>query len=589
MSQALYRQYRPQRFADVVGQDVAVRTLRNAIEQERVAHAYLFTGTKGTGKTTLAKLLAKAMNCVNGPTVDPCGECDECLAIAEGRSMDVAEIDAASSTGIDSVREKIIDTVAFQPSRGTRRVYIIDEAHQLSKAAFNALLKTIEEPPPHVIFVFCTTETHLMMATVRDRCQRITMRSPGPETLHEVLAKVCEREGITADEAALRAVSRAAQGSFRNALGTLEMLTTTFGATFSREDVLAHLGVVSEEVLFEVADAIIDEDAGTILRLVERLVQDGVDLDQFARSQAEHLRLVLLQLHGLDEHATVGDPARLVAQAARADERRILAAIDCIADAATRMRVGSDPRISLETALVRACQGLGLPLLALRLAALEQRATGSYGAPLTVAADAPAPMTPRPASSPPAPTRAPAATSAPAPTTAPALAPSAVPAPAEPLATATPSVPTQFDDLQFQDVQAWWPQVAKRVAASAAHRPALETLTPEAIQSDRLVVRQSRPAPVTAKLREALLTATYDVTGRRVSLELLEPAAAPVASTAATEPAPSAAPSPAPMRAATPETASVAAPVTPVGDDEGVANLMSMFDATPVVPDDAGE
>ncbi|MBC7460466.1 MAG: DNA polymerase III subunit gamma/tau, partial [Thermoleophilia bacterium] len=222
MSQALYRQYRPQRFDDVVGQDVAVRTLRNAIEQDRVAHAYLFTGTKGTGKTTLAKLLAKAMNCENGPTTDPCGVCESCVAIAEGRSMDVAEIDAASNTGIDHVREKIIDTVAFQPSRGSRRVYIIDEAHQLSKAAFNALLKTIEEPPAHVLFVFCTTETHQMMATVRGRCHRIATRSPGPEAPIDVLHRVAKQEGNEADDAALRAVARAAQGSFRNAHGTLE-------------------------------------------------------------------------------------------------------------------------------------------------------------------------------------------------------------------------------------------------------------------------------------------------------------------------------------------------------------------------------
>ncbi|MCB0880335.1 MAG: DNA polymerase III subunit gamma/tau [Thermoleophilia bacterium] len=384
MSQALYRQYRPQTFDDVIGQEVAVRTLRNAIESDRVAHAYLFTGTRGTGKTTTAKLLAKAMNCVNGPTVDPCGVCEECVAIAEGRSVNVLEIDAASNTGVDHVREKIIDTVGFQPSGGTRRVYILDEAHMLSTSAFNALLKTIEEPPPHVLFVFCTTETHKMPATVRDRCQRLQMKSPGTDTLVTVVQRVCAAEGITADEPAVRAVARAAAGSFRNALGMLEMLTTTFGSSFGLDDVLAHLGVVAEELLFDAADAVIDADAGAVLRLVEQLVQDGVDLDQFARSLAEHLRAVLLQLHGLDQASTVGDPARLVAQAERADERRVLAAIDCIADASTRMRVGSDPRIAIETALVRACQGLGLPALALRLAALEHHARQAEPMPLVV-------------------------------------------------------------------------------------------------------------------------------------------------------------------------------------------------------------
>jgi DNA polymerase-3 subunit gamma/tau len=565
MSQALYRQYRPQRFDDVVGQAVAVRTLRNAIEQGRVAHAYLFTGTKGTGKTTLAKLLAKAMNCVNGPTVDPCGVCEECVAIAEGRSLDVAEIDAASSTGIDAVRDKIIDTVAYQPNKGTRRVYIIDEAHQLSKAAFNALLKTIEEPPDHVIFVFCTTETHMMMATVRDRCQRITMRSPGPETLHEVLGKVCEREGITADEPALRAVARASQGSFRNALGTLEMLTTTFGTTFTRDEVLAHLGVVSEEVLFEMADAVIDAQPADVLRLVERLVQDGVDLDQFARSLAEHLRTVLLQLHGLDEHAVVGDPARLATQAERADERRVLGAIDCISDAATRMRVGSDPRISIETALVRACQGLGLPMLAMRLAALEQGASGSYGQPVGQAP--PAAAAPAPAASIPArpATPAPAAAASPPPAAKPAAAPAA-PA-SEPL-----------DESTMGDVASWWPKVAQRVAQNAAMRPMLQQLSPESADPTRLVLRPAKPVPMSPKLKEALASAAFEVTGRKLVVEVLEPA------TAAVAPAPAPAPAPAAAPAAMPSASRAATPAPAPEDDEGIQSLMSMFDATPVAP-----
>lgn len=576
MSQALYRTYRPQRFDDVVGQDVAVRTLRNAIEQDRVAHAYLFTGTKGTGKTTLAKLLAKAMNCVNGPTTDPCGTCEECVAIAEGRSMDVAEIDAASNTGIDDVREKIIQTVAFQPSRGTRRVYIVDEAHQLSKHAFNALLKTIEEPPPHVLFVFCTTETHMMMATVRDRCQRVAMRSPGPETLVEVLGKVCEREGITADEPALRAVARAAGGSFRNALGTLEMLTTTFGPTFARDDVQQHLGVVAEEVLFEMADAIIDADPGAVLRMVERLSQDGVDLDQFTRSLAEHLRGVLLTLHGVGEAASVGDPERMQAQAVRADERRVLAAIDCLADAATRIRVGSDARISTETALVRACQGLGLPLLAVRLASVEQKLQGGYGLPVA-AASAAAPAAAPAAPARPAPQAPPAAPAAAAPTTASV----ATPAP-----TSTP-----MDDDELARVDAWWPKVRSIVGQSAAMRPALQALRPVAADAKTLTLEATAPVPPSAKLRDLLASAVRDVTGHALTVELASagapasPAPAAPTSTAPAAPAPTgtAAPTnavpapPAPQVRATPE------PGAPPVTDEGVANLMTMFDATPVV------
>ncbi len=552
MSQALYRQYRPQTFDDVIGQDVAVRTLRNAIQTDRVAHAYLFTGTRGTGKTTTAKLLAKAMNCVNGPTVDPCGECEECVAIAEGRSVNVLEIDAASNTGVDDVREKIIATIGFQPSGGTRRVYILDEAHMLSVSAFNALLKTIEEPPPHVLFVFCTTETHKMPATVRDRCQRLVMKSPGTDTLVQVLRRVCDAEGFTADEPALRAVARAAAGSFRNALGMLEMLTTTFGSTFGLDDVLQHLGVVAEELLFDAADAVIDGEAGAILRLVEQLVQDGVDLDQFSRSLAEHLRCVLLQLHGLDQSSTTGDPARLVAQAERADERRVLAAIDCLSDAATRMRVGSDPRIAIETALVRACQGLGLPLLALRLAALEQGATGGYGQPIGAA----------PAAAPPKP--------APAPT--PVAAPSDPSAGAHTGASGSHDVPEPIDADALTDVTSWWPQVAQRVAQSPAHRPMLVQLTPESADTNSLVLRPGAPVPISAKLKEALATATFEVTGRKLKVEVLDAAAAP-AKSGATQPAP-VVPAPA-----------AAAPAT-VPADDGIANLMSAFDATPVAADE---
>jgi DNA polymerase-3 subunit gamma/tau len=570
MSQALYREYRPQKFDDVIGQEVAVRTLRNAIETDRVAHAYLFTGTRGTGKTTTAKLLAKAMNCEQGPTTDPCGVCSECVAIAEGRSVNVLEIDAASNTGVQDVRDRIIDTVNYQPSNGTRRVYIIDEAHMLSTSAFNALLKTIEEPPPHVLFVFCTTETHKMPATVRDRCQRLVMKSPGPDTLVKVITSVCAQEGITADEPAMRAVARAAQGSFRNALGMLEMLTTTFGTTFSLDEVLQHLGVVAEELLFDATDALIDGNAGAVLGLVEQLVQDGVDLDQFARSLAEHLRMVLLQLHGLEQYTVVGDAARLKTQAERADERRVLAAIDCIGDAATRMRVGSDPRISIETALVRASQGLGLPLLALRLAALEQAASGSYGQPL------PSGQAAAPVAAPPArPASAPAA-----------VAPA--PAPAAPAASAAPAAAIEpLADSALADVTAWWPQVAKLVAKSPAHRPVLQQLAPESASNTGLVLRAGSPMPVSAKLRDALSSAAFEVTGRKLSVEVLEPVvtATPAAGSPAAAPA-SAAPAPAPAKAAARATTSSAATPAPLDGDEGIENLMSMFDATPVTASD---
>lgn len=524
---ALYRTYRPQRFEDVIGQEAAVRTLRNAISTDRVAHAYLFTGTKGTGKTTLAKLLAKAMNCVNGPTPDPCGVCESCTSIADGRSMDVSEIDAASSRKIDDVRSKIIDTVAFRPSFGTRRVYILDEAHQLTKEAFNALLKTIEEPPPHVLFIFCTTEGHEMMATVRDRCQRLALQPPASDQLVQVLRRVCDTEKIECDEPALRAIARVAQGSFRNALGTLEMLSTSFGSSFTLQDVLAHLGAVSEDVLFGVADDVLAGRAGAALVAIDAFVAAGGDVDQFARELVEHMRTLVLLKNGVESAAVgVGDAARLAAQAAAVDETRALATIDCIADASTRIRVGSDPRIAIETALVRATQSLGMPSLALRLAALEQRVTGSYGQPQQPAA---------------APQSAPAATPVPIPAPAAAPAASAPPAPATAPPVAAPAAP----NLDVTVPAEWWDSLLASAASEAPLRPVLAGLRLESCASDRVVmVTDSRL--VTDRMVAALGRHLHQVTGTRVSLEVRSaeaPADAP-APVAVAAPAPAAAPAP---------------------------------------------
>lgn len=601
-STALYRQYRPQRFDDVVGQPAAVRTLRNAIRQGRVAHAYLFTGTKGTGKTTLAKILARAMNCVNGPTEEPCGVCEACVSISEGRSMDVAEIDAASNRGIDDVRDKIIDTVAYQPSTGTRRVYILDEAHQLTPAAFNALLKTIEEPPPHVLFVFCTTELHQMMATVRDRCQRIVLGSPGPDALVEVLSSVCAEEQIDADEPALRAIARAAQGSFRNALGTLELLTTTFDRSFTRDDVLAQLGTVGEEALFDIADAVIDADAAAALRQVEGLMQEGVDLDQFARALAEHLRGVLLARHGLAASSGVVDEARLAEQARRSDEQRVLAAIDCIADAVTRIRVGSDERIAVETALVRACQGLGLPLLALRLATLEQQVTGSYGAPLPSpksdrsVEDAGRAPRPAPAAAPP---DAAAAVTTPTPVSPPAS-PDSVPAPPDAPASMAPTseaAPTgdqqpPMPDTALANVDAWWPQVLARLSVSAPLRPVAAVLGITEADEHRVMLYLTRALPMTDGTRTAISDAVLAVTGHRLAIDVGSPADDARVARAAAEPTrTSADPSVEAPAEAVPSTtsrsersAAAPAPSLPAGDPDhlGVQNLISLFDAAPV-------
>ena len=323
------------------------------------------------------------------------------------------------------------------------------------------------------------------------------------------------------------------------------------------------------------ADAIIDADAGAVLRLVERLSQDGVDLDQFTRSLAEHLRGVLLTRHGVGEAASVGDPERMQAQSARADERRVLAAIDCLADAATRIRVGSDARISTETALVRACQGLGLPLLAVRLASVEQKLHGGYGLPTGGAAPPAATARPVAAAASAAPAATPPRPAVPAPAPAPAAAaPTAVAPPAAP---AAPAHVEPMDDAQLAQVDTWWPKVRGIVGQSAAMRPALQALSPRSVDAAALVLVANGTLPPGTKLRDLLVAAVREVTGRSLTVEL---APATQAAPAAATPAPAAS---APSAAPRPAPAAAPAAAAPPESDEGVANLMTMFDATPVV------
>src|SRR5690349_19122442 len=274
---ALYRKYRPQDFDEVVGQEAVTRTLKNAIAHGQIRQAYLFAGRRGTGKTSLARILAKALNCTKGPTATPDKTCHACEAIAAGTSLDVVEMDAASQRGIDDIRE-IRERVVLQPAEGRYKVYILDEAHQLTDAAWNALLKLIEEPPPHLVFVFCTTELAKVLPTVRSRCQTFVFQRPRFAELITLLRLVCDGEGIEAQNSALALIARSAHGSFRDAVSTLDQLSSATAGEITAQAVLQLVGAVEEESLFRLCDAIVDRDTSGVLLQIEELAEQGQDL-----------------------------------------------------------------------------------------------------------------------------------------------------------------------------------------------------------------------------------------------------------------------------------------------------------------------
>jgi len=355
--QVLARKWRPQRFDDVIGQDGVTRTLRNAITSGRVAQAFVFAGQRGSGKTTTARILARALSCVKGPTADPCGVCDACVEIAQGRDIDVLEIDAASHTGIDTIREVIIEGLSFSPVRNRYKVFIIDEVHQLSTPSFNALLKSIEEPPAHVIFMMATTELHKIPDTILSRSQVFEFRTIPIRLIAAHLRKIADAEGIDVSEPALLLIARAAEGSMRDAQSAFDQVISFAGTTITVDDVSIVLGLVGRDLLFDLLDAVVAEDGPAAFALADRAVEAGHDLRLVCRELSRAVRdLMIVSIdpsRAGDGDLAEGERGRLTQLASRFSREDLMRSFDLLSKAEQDIRTASHPRYHFEMVLLK--------------------------------------------------------------------------------------------------------------------------------------------------------------------------------------------------------------------------------------------
>ncbi len=543
---SLYRRHRPRTFAEVVGQESVVRTLRNAVERGRVHHAYLFVGGRGTGKTSMAKILAACLNCERGPTSEPCGECESCLSIARATSLDVMEMDAASNNSVDDIRE-LRESVAYAPVSGGTKVYILDEAHMLSGAAWNAFLKTLEEPPPNTVFVLATTEAGKVPATVVDRCHRFDFMRPTVEQLAGVIRRAAECESIEIPPEAVATIARAATGSFRDALGTLEQLHAYSGNAIAHEDVLAVLGAADATLIEEVLDGVQNGEAPVVLRAIATCAEGGRDASALGGDlEARARELLIVQTLGevpTELSLTEELDERLLEQSRRVAQSTVVRLLELLGEALEAVRAGADPRTQLELALVKAAKpevDPSVKALAARLERLEGRGEGVFEGPPRggrdgrveagiavdgALAEVSSPGEVPPEIAPPVENESGVSSLAEPATTVEPPSAEPIPAPESP-----PSTPPSADSVE--SLQALWPSVVEAImkVPNAMLAAAIAEARPVGLEGEELKVAFDSSIPFMKKKAEdpknrmLVATALHELTGRRLrpSYELRE-------------------------------------------------------------------